>query len=486
MNIRALILTCVASATMSVRADVCSQPAAAVSDHLIVASAPGHSGAQLAALLQSITPGLALEPIDGVPARPIHLMRATWPQGWTLVEVETWIDSTLASGVTPLAWMELDYLAQIPGGGTGSIFVDGILDDQSAASQYAGGLLGLSTAHARADGFGTVVAVVDTGADTQHPALAGSIAPGGFDFVTGTTNVDDRADGSDSDGDGVPNELVGHGTFVSSLVRFAAPGARLLPIRVLDSDGNGRLWTVARGIFHAIDRGVEVINVSIVSDYDSAAVEAAVDEAATRGIVVVASAGNCASAERLYPAAKTGVLGVAATNHLDGKASFSNFGGHIDLAAPGASPVQGPPLPATSVIGALPGGRWGAGSGTSFAAPLVSGVAALVRAQHPEWAPIETTNAAVADAVLASCDDLATSDPVFGSQLGAGRLNAAAAVSAGPVQPRAGDFNGDGAVDGSDLALLLSQWGAVHSNADLNGDGVVSGEDLAYILSSWS
>ncbi|MEY2712064.1 MAG: hypothetical protein RL005_286, partial [Planctomycetota bacterium] len=255
--------------------------------------------------------------------------------------------------------------------------------------------------------------------------------------------------------------------------------------RVLDGDGNGRLWTLARGITHAVDRGVEVINVSIVSDYDSAAVEAAIDEATALGIVVVASAGNCGNEERLFPAAKSNVLGVAATDQLDRKAGFSNYGDQIDLAAPGASPLQGTPVPANSILGALPGGRYGAGSGTSFAAPIVAGVAALVRAQHPSWQAVESTSIAVEQAILLGCDDVTSSDPTYGGQLGAGRVDAAAAVASGPLQPAEGDLNGDGGIDGADLGILLTQWGFVHSSADLNGDGVVDGADLGRLLTFW-
>lgn len=476
----------VSAASMNAAADVCSQPAAALGDQLIVAGGAGATGAQLASLLESLTPGLDLEPIDQFPGRPIHLMQAAWPQGWSLAEVEAWIDSTLAAGLPQLSWMELDYLGQVPGGGTGSIFVDGLTDDQVVALQYARDRIALPQAMARSDGGGTVVAIMDTGLDLQHPAFAGSIVPGGFDFVTGTADVTDRNDGSDSDGDGVANELVGHGTFVASMVRFVAPGARILPVRVLDGDGNGRLWTLARGIVHAVDRGVEVINISVVSDYDSAAVEAAIDEATSLGIVVVASAGNCNGTDRLFPASKSNVLGVAATDRLDRKAGFSNYGDDIDLAAPGASPLVGVPDPATSILGALPGGRWGAGSGTSFAAPIVAGVAALVRAQHPEWLATEATSVAIEQAILLSCDDVSASDPAFGGQLGAGRIDAGAAVLAGPVRPAEGDLNGDGSINGADLGILLTQWGAVHSSADLNGDGVVDGADLGRLLTRWT
>ena len=466
-------------------ADVCQSPSAAISDQLIVGSIAGVTPSDLATLLESYAPGLELTPEDAIAQRPIHLLHASWPVGWTLLEIEGWIDAMTVQGHPSVAWLELDYTQQIPGGGTGSIFVDLLPDFDDFLDQYSGHLIGSTAAHARADGTGTVVAVVDTGLDASHPMLADRVAAGGFDFVTRSPDFSDRADGSDSDGDGIANELVGHGTFVSTIVRLAAPGAKILPIRVLDSDGNGRLWTLARGLYHAIDRGVEVINASVVSTYDSTAVETALGEASLVGIVVVASAGNCSGTERLFPAAKSDVLGVAATDHLDRKGAFSNFGGDIDLAAPGSSVQGGVPSPVTAILGGRPLDSLSSAQGTSFAAPLVAGVAALVRSQHPQWPCNETTAIAVSDVVLASCASLVTSDPVYGTQLGAGRLDALAAVMAGPPMPRLGDLNADGLIDGVDLAAVLSAWGATHSPADLNGDGIVSAMDLSYLFADW-
>lgn len=108
-----------------------------------------------------------------------------------------------------------------------------------------------------------------------------------------------------------------------------------------------------------------------------------------------------------------------------------------------------------------------------------------MRSQHPGWLSNDLTAEAVRDAITTTCESLAASDPVYGLQLGAGRLNALGAVQLGPLMPRLGDFNNDGAINGSDLSLLLSAWGLTHSPANLDGNGRVGGSDLAYLFSAW-
>ena len=158
-----------------------------------------------------------------------------------------------------------------------------------------------------------LVAVLDTGADTAHPVLAGRTEPG-WNYVDDTADTADVGHGVDSDGDGVRDGAVGHGTFVSGLVSLVAPRARILPERVLDSDGVGNALTVAEAIVDSVDAGADVINLSFgtSSAVDSKVLDAALRYAANQDVVVVSAAGNSRSTVPQFPASATGVCGVAA------------------------------------------------------------------------------------------------------------------------------------------------------------------------------
>ena len=274
-------------------------------------------------------------------------------------------------------------------------------------TQWAPQALRLPEAHQISTGAGVRVAVLDTGADLQHPALAGRLMPG-FDFV------DFDADPSEV-GSAQTHPSFGHGTHVAGLVALAAPGATIMPLRVLDADGMGNAWVLAEALLYAVDPdrnpatndGVQVINLSLgstgrtkilgtVGELATCAIDPVVvlptDPLADpgyngdrercnaySGAVVVAAVGNDASRQmRQYPAAEGvyGLLAIGASNANHGLADFSNFGSWVDAAAPGEG-----------ITSAVPNGRWGTWSGTSMAAPLVAGTAALLRAHQPELAP---------------------------------------------------------------------------------------------------
>ena len=117
-------------------------------------------------------------------------------------------------------------------------------NESDYVSQWAPQQLGLTAAHAISDGSGITVAVIDTGIDGTHPALAGRLRPG-FDFI------DNDADASEEGT--AANAAYGHGTHVAGLVALAAPGATLMPLRVLDPQGRGNIWHVAEALLHAAD-----------------------------------------------------------------------------------------------------------------------------------------------------------------------------------------------------------------------------------------
>ena len=151
----------------------------------------------------------------------------------------------------------------------------------------------------------------------------------------------------DSNGDGVPDEAAGHGTFVAGTIALVAPDARLVAYRVLDSDGQGTTYDAAQAITTAADAGAKVIDLSFGTPdgVPSRVLDDAIDYARTRGAVVVAAAGNYGDADETYPAARPGVLSVGALAAPDAEqlAAFSSRGSWVKVAAPGVGIVVGCP-----------------------------------------------------------------------------------------------------------------------------------------------
>jgi subtilisin family serine protease len=379
-----------------------------------------------------------------------------------------------------LLWGELLYEGHNPEDNTGSLWFHTVGGSAAVASQYAGVTLDLGAAQSRSTGQGVVVAILDTGLDVSHPLLAPHIAPGGFNFVTGNDNVADAN---------------GHGTFVAGLVNLVAPDAQLLPVVVLGTNGVGDLWTLARGMFYAVDSGAEVINLSLGSTYNSRAVEDALEEAKSGGIAVTAAGGNWGLGEadrEEFPAAGSNSFGVAAVDDLDVKADFSNYNSKFVISAPGTSaPLEGAPDgfdPDRTIYSTLPvdQGAYGIWEGTSFSTAFVSGTAALLHAQHPEWPHAETTQHHIEAILVATAVDIdgIPANATYAGQLGAGRLATGAAIALG-----AGDLDLDGTVGILDFLSMLAAWGPCPPGADcladLNADGTVNVLDVLILLASW-
>jgi hypothetical protein len=269
---------------------------------------------------------------------------------------------------------ERNLLVAIPEGSQSSLPVlDDNLDDAAVLFQPAGARIGLPVAHTVTLGQGVVIAVVDTGVDPDHPFFAGRLLPG-LDLIGGDADSREERDLLDNDGDGLFDEGYGHGTFIAGLALAAAPEALILPVRVLDSDAVGDSATVAMGIVMAVDLGADIVNLSLGATLPMEVIREAMKYADERGVPVVVAAGNEAD-QLLYPARYALALAVTATDLLGVAAPFTNFGSQADLAAPGMD-LAGP-VPADS---GAPFARW---SGTSFAAPLVSGSLALVMRRFP-------------------------------------------------------------------------------------------------------
>lgn len=231
-------------------------------------------------------------------------------------------------------------------------------------TQWALQAVGLPDSRSAA-GPGTIVAVLDTGVSPVHPELAGRVLPG-IDLVSLDGDADDEN---------------GHGTAVAAMI--AADGANgvgiagacwncsILPVRVLSSNGAAPWGRVADGVVWAVEHGARVINISISGTDESTELREAIAYAVARDVLVVASAGNSGDERPQYPAAFDGVVGVAATDTAGRLYDWSSHGSWVDLAVPGCSPLP------------MIFGTYAWACGTSFAAPIVSGVAALARGAQP-------------------------------------------------------------------------------------------------------
>ena len=239
-----------------------------------------------------------------------------------------------------------------------------------------------------------VVAVIDSGIDLNHPEFAGQlwVNPGeiegtwrdddgngfvddlhGWNFVTNSPNIQDD---------------LGHGTHVAGIIAArgdngegiagVAHGVRLMPIKFLDLDGSGTVQNAARAVYYAVDNGARIINASWSGGPRSAVLEQALRYAESRGVVFVTASGNegvaISGRQRVYPASYTmsNVVAVASIDPSGRLSSFSNHGNTVAIAAPGRN-----------IVSTWLGGDYRAMTGTSMAAPFVSGTLALVASAYP-------------------------------------------------------------------------------------------------------
>lgn len=300
----------------------------------------------------------------------------------------------------PVRAAEPNYVHRSPEARKNVVWAIGTAADYAA--QWAPQAMNLPAAQQLNRGAGVRVAVLDTGVDAAHPALAGKLLPG-KDFVDGDNDPSEM---------GTPADLgYGHGTHVAGLVTLAAPDARIIPYRVLNPAGQGDVWMLAEALLHAIDPdgnprtndGAQVVNMSMgtvsptsildtvmhlstcsapdlqnpVNDYTDPGYDGDKQRCTDfSGAVVVAAAGNDGSRSlKQYPAAEGayGLLAMGATAENHRMATFSNTGSWIDVAAPG-----------DHITSTLPGGAYGTWSGTSMSAPLAAGTAALIRSRFPK------------------------------------------------------------------------------------------------------
>ncbi|WP_419998332.1 type VII secretion-associated serine protease mycosin [Streptomyces boninensis] len=245
------------------------------------------------------------------------------------------------------------------------------------------------------EGAGIKVAVIDTGVNTQNPQLTDAVeAKLGENLIPKKPEKNENG-GADPRGNARgTTDTVGHGTKVAGIIAARplkgtgfvglAPRATIIPIKQNDSNGSGTALTLAEAITSAVAKGAKVINISQDTAQalgPNSALQQAVSNAIRRNVVIVASAGNdgVAGNEKItYPASYEGVLAVAASDRNNERAPFSQSGDFVGIAAPGVD-----------MISTVPRKGHCADNGTSFSAPYVAGVAALLRAKHPDWKPHE-------------------------------------------------------------------------------------------------
>jgi subtilisin family serine protease len=295
-----------------------------------------------------------------------------------------------------------------------------------------------------------VVAVVDTGMDVLHPDLQQNVwfnpneianngvdddSNGCVDDLNGCAFVTDSTIGCPNVTNGFIRDDIGHGTFVAGII--AAPvngagiagvarGVRVMAVKVLDCYGGGDSVAVARGILYAARNGARVINVSLGGLAEASVVNDAVHTAmSAHGAVVVAAAGNSGTTPLAFPARIPAVLSVGATKggaQGSSRAAFSSYGVGLDVVASGERIVSTvPPARCGLIIACFSDGPYGESAGTSFSAPQVAGLAALMLSLKPSL-----TAEQVVGIIRSTATPLPPGDAPGWS--GAGRVNMLAAL----------------------------------------------------------
>lgn len=255
-------------------------------------------------------------------------------------------------------------------------------------------------------GDSITIAIIDTGIDLDHPDLQAKITSG-YDFVNDDNSPDD-------------DHFLSHGTHVAGIaaaignnglgIAGVSWGARLMPLKVLNSFGSGSTFDVAQAIYYAVDNGAQIINMSLGVQNSQwpcsmSAIEDAFNYAASHDVLVVVASGNDGQNGVNCPAAYDQVMAVGSTTSSDTRSSFSNYGPRLDIVAPG------------STIYSTISGGYGYLSGTSMATPHVAGLAALIRSFDPSLSDNQ-----VREVIQNTADDLGPAG--WDQEYGYGRINA--------------------------------------------------------------
>ena len=306
-----------------------------------------------------------------------------------------------------------------------------------------------------------IIGVVDSGVQPDHPDLAVNLLPSVCYL----------------DGVSAETDTFGHGTFVTGMLAAAgngigtvgvAPKAKVKPLKCFESGVETTVSMAAPAILDAVDKyGCRILNLSFGAPKASQTLKNAIDYAIGKGCIVVAAVGNDGNAELNYPAAYPGVIGVGSVNASKAVSSFSQRNESVKLVAPGEQ-----------VVSTYTGSRYGSWEGTSFAAPLVSGAAALLLGADDTLGPGEMSALLTRSAVRLG-------EETYSTSYGYGLLNIGRALRSLADIP--GDLDCDGAVTMRDALLLLRA--ILHADsladitvADMNGDGALTLVDVLLLL----
>lgn len=357
--------------------------------HILVAPQPGSASSDFQQVLTA-QGGRSLGRLQGI---DVHM-----------VEVPTGSEQNAVSHLTRnphVLFAELDQLAPPAANANDPYF----------GNEWHLAKINAPTAWDTSTGIGITIAILDSGIDGTHPDLAAQMVPGWnfFDNNSDTTDV------------------YGHGTAVAGVAAAAlnnsvgmagvAGGARVMPVRIADATGHAYWSAAAQGLAWAADHGAQVANISFEGMTASSTMQAAAQYFRSKGGAVIVAAGNTGAVDNTAPTDT--MIVVSATDNEDRITNWSTYGSFVDISAPGQN-----------IYSTAMGGGYGTWSGTSMAAPIVAGTAALILALRPELTPEQ-----VGYKLRTTATDLSPIGPRI--YFGYGRVNAAAAVLAANALPTA-------------------------------------------------
>jgi subtilisin family serine protease len=372
--------------------------------------------------------------VDSIPGANTYLLNVPLVPSSTVASLLGIQVMELNTGVTLPSFVQVGVLALPPG-----VPADWYKSQPSMLLIRSGNALQYSR------GRGVVVADINSKVDVGHQALIGHLTTG-YDFVTnkptGTSALNqssasfvdqssasfvdqssasfvdqssasfvDQSSASFVDTSsllGAGNPAYSHGTMCAGIIAAVAPDSMIMPLRAFDDQGSADIFTLAKAIRYAVQQGAQVVNMSFGTLQNSPTLKSAVTYALGKNVVLVASAGNNNTSAPQYPAAFSGVITTGATDLLDKKASFSNYGSSLYVDAPG-----------TNIFSSYPGGYYSFASGTSFSAPAIAGTVALVRS-------LKATG--VGNSIAAGAINIDSKNPNYVHQLGYGRIDVLNAV----------------------------------------------------------